>query len=160
MSDFLLITQWISLITQSGFLCSAVFVDIFHTHNHPNTIYPLVDQVSQLKRVKTRFHFFCFRAPLYALTSIANVQNILADVHMCVEGHECHIQLMEKQVIFHSFEGLDLGCHVGEDTCVINISVETIYKALQEFKAVQKRRNFSSLDKPQTNMLFCLQYQI
>ena len=73
------------------FLCSAVFFDIFQTHNHSNTIYPLVDQVSQLKRVKTRFHFFCFRAPLYALTSIANVQNILADVHMCVEGHECHI---------------------------------------------------------------------
>ena len=31
-----------------------------------------------------------------------------------------------------------MGCHVGEDTRVINISVETIYKALQEFKAVQK----------------------
>ena len=67
-----------------------------------------------------------------------DVKNILAEVHMRVEGHQCHIQLKEKQAISHSFEVLDLGCHVGEDTRVINISVETIYKALQEFKAVQK----------------------
>ena len=51
-----------------------------------------------------------------------------------------------------------MGCLVGEDTCVINISVETIYKALQEFKAVQKTAKKVLLTNPQK--ICCFVYTI